>query len=128
MKWRWGEKAAPEEADRELEDEIRRQAALLPPTQGTQLPDAYWHNLIIRTNRQIDDASGAKAISLSWAARVAIPGVLAVLSFLIGLRYYVPERHPEQHSLTDAVMLLPGPVLDSIAAATPLCSTSRVVW
>jgi hypothetical protein len=119
MKWRWGEKAAPEEVEREIEDDLRRLGAFTTPPPGATPPDAYWHNLIIRTNRKIDNASGAKAISLSWAARVAIPGVLAILSFLIGLRYYVPERQPEQHSLTDAVMLLPGSVLDSITVATP---------
>jgi hypothetical protein len=119
MKWRWGEKPAPEEEERVLEEEIRQRQALLPSVHDDQLPDAYWHNLIIRTNRCVDEASGAKAISLSWAARVAIPGVIAILSFLIGLRYFVPEQHPEQHSLTDAVMSLPAHVVDSMAAATP---------
>jgi hypothetical protein len=119
MKWRWGEKPAPEAEERELEEEIRRQAAPGPLDSTPELPDAYWHNLIIRTNRRIDDATGAKAISLSWAARVAIPGVVAILSFLIGLRYYVPEQHPDQHSLADAVMSLPTHVVDSLAAVSP---------
>jgi hypothetical protein len=119
MKWRWGEKAAPEEEERALEEEIRRQLALLPPGQDDRLPDAYWHNLIIRMNRRIDDASGARAISVSWAARVAIPGVIAILSFLIGLRYFVPEQDPMQHSLADAVMSLPTQVVDSLVAASP---------
>ena len=43
-------------------------------------------------NAAIDDATSGRALSLSWAARVAIPGIVAVLSFLIGLYYYAPDR------------------------------------
>jgi hypothetical protein len=78
--------------------------------------DAYWQNLIIRINKRVDEATSGKAISLSWAARVAIPGVVAVLSFLIGLRYYAPDRLVTPASLLEATSTLPSATIDSLVA------------
>jgi hypothetical protein len=78
--------------------------------------DAYWQNLVIRTNKRVDEATSGKAISLSWAARVAIPGVVAVLSFLIGLRYYAPDRPVTPASLVEATSTLPPATVDSLVA------------
>lgn len=81
--------ADPREEER-LVQEIRGLTALEPATPPP--PDPYWPNMLVRVNRRIDEASSGKAMSLSWAARVAIPGVVAVLSFVIGLQYYVPKQ------------------------------------
>jgi hypothetical protein len=70
---------------REIRELSAGEPASSPPA------DPYWPNMLIRVNRRIDEASSGVAVSLSWAARVAIPGVVAVLSFVIGLQYYVPK-------------------------------------
>jgi len=77
-------------------------------------PDMYWPNHIIRTNRAIDAASGGKAISISWAARVAIPGVIAILFFFIGLHYYVPQEAKDQNTLASVVLSLSEETIDSL--------------
>jgi hypothetical protein len=78
--------------------------------------DAYWQNLVILVNKRVDGATSGKAISLSWAARVAIPGVVAVLSFLIGLRYYAPDRPVTFASLVEVTSTLPSATVDSLVA------------
>ena len=82
--------------------------------------DIYWQNLLIRTNRRIDDVTSGKALSISWALRVAIPGVVAIISFLIGLHYYVPERTQKGTSLEAVVLSLPDETQDSLLATLPL--------
>ena len=79
------------------------------------VPGAYWQNLIIRTNRRLDHATSGKALSISWAARVAIPGVVAILSFYIGLHYYAPGLKGAD-TLTSVVLSLPEPAVDSLLA------------
>lgn len=60
--------------------------------QRTDRPSStYWANLLVRTNRRIDEKTSGKAISLSWAARVAIPGVVAIISFFVAMHYYTPD-------------------------------------
>ena len=104
-----------DEEERALEASVRElslgQAEIPPPA------DAYWQNLPVRINRRVDDATSGKAISLSWAARVAIPGVVAVLSFLIGLRYYAPDRAETPASLVEATSTLPAATVDSLVAS-----------
>ena len=82
---------------------------LLGPFQDPESfpPASYWTDLATRTNRQIDDATSGRALSISWAARVAIPGVVAIICFFIGLHYYVPELPSEGASLTEMVDALP---------------------
>jgi hypothetical protein len=77
-------------------------------------PEAYWQNQLVRLNRRIDDASSGRAISISWAARVAIPGVVAILSFMIGLSYYVPEKPRTDDALKAVVQSLPEEAVDSL--------------
>jgi hypothetical protein len=117
MKMLWGDPPLSDEKEKELEQEI---AALVRTEQNEQqqrLPEAYWHNLLIRTNRRVDEATSAKALSISWAARVAIPGVIAILSFLIGFYYYIPEKNPDVHSLAEALLVAPANQLDSLVAS-----------
>jgi len=63
----------------------------------------YWQNLIVLTNGRIDGVASGKAISLSWVARVALPGAIAILFFFIGLHYYTPEAIRPQVSVSDLV-------------------------
>ena len=84
----------------------------------------YWANLLVRTNQRIDEASSAKAISISWAARVAIPGVVAILFFFIGLHYYVPEQPKKESSVASLVNTLPQEAVDSMLAHPEQLGTS----
>ena len=99
--------------ERALADEIRGAAG--PEQGGHSVSDAYWQNLIIRTNRRIDEVTSGKALSISCAARVAIPGVVAILCFYVGLHYYAPDLKGSD-SLTSVVLSLPGAEVDSLLA------------
>lgn len=93
--------------------ELKQQLARLSDTPNV-LPRSYWANLLVRTNQRIDDASSARAISISWAARVAIPGVVAILFFFIGLHYYVPEMPKKESSVASLILTLPQDAVDSL--------------
>lgn len=95
-------------------EQVRALEARSPATPA--LPGTYWSNLIVRTNERLDDATSGKAISFSWAIRVAVPGVVALLFFFIGLHYYVPERSVKEGSVRSLVASLPATVLDSVLA------------
>jgi hypothetical protein len=82
-------------------------------------PDSYWTNMLVRSNQRIDEVSSGKGISISWAARVAIPGVVAIVSFMIALYYYVPERPASESSLTSVMMSLESELLDSMLVEEP---------
>lgn len=77
---------------------------------------AYFPALMVRTNETIDRVTSGKALSISWLARVAVPGVVAILFFFIGLHYYVPEK--SSHSVAEAVKSLSDADIDSLAAST----------
>ena len=91
------------------------------------LPYSYWSNLLVRTNDRIDNATSVRAISISWAARVAIPGVVAILFFFIGLHYYVPDRPKSENSVTSMVNTLPQEAVDSILSDPERLGTSLSV-
>ncbi len=114
MKFRQERRDIPESEERELVDAVRaleREAGegTVPPISQT-----YWQNLIVRTNRRVDAAASGKAISISWAARVAIPGVVAIVSFLIALRYYVPVQTHQHSDVESIVLALPDRAVDSL--------------
>jgi hypothetical protein len=77
-------------------------------------PPAYFANLMVKTNATIDRVTSGKALSISWLARVAVPGVVAILFFFIGLHYYGTENIMPRHSLTEAVRNLRAQDLDSL--------------
>jgi hypothetical protein len=104
----------PDPDEQKAAAELRALLGQRAPGTDPLPPDAYWSNLIIRTNRGIDEASSGRAISISWAARVAIPGVVAILFFFIGLHYYVPRESDNQHTLTSVVLSLPEATIDSL--------------
>lgn len=85
--------------------------------EGSAPPAAFWSRQIVDINRRIDDATSGVALSLSWAARVAIPGVVAVLAFLIALKYYAPE-HSAAESLRQATASLAPATVESLYVAS----------
>ncbi len=114
MKYRMEKSPLTGDAERELTSEIRQLAAPSAGGERSAPPDAYWQNLVVKTNRKIDDATSGKALSISWAARVAIPGVVAIVSFLVGLHYYVPDASRHGPSVADVVLGLPPATIDSL--------------
>ena len=103
-----------ERNEEEMAAEVRRLEQSSPPEAAHPPTDAYWQNLIIRTNARIDEATSGKALSLSWAWRVAIPGVFAIVSFLIGVHYYVPGQPDERVTVASVLSTLPSAAIDSL--------------
>jgi len=97
-----------------LASEIRALAGGDAPRPGP--PDAYWQNLVVRVNGRIDRATSGRALSISWAARVAIPGVVAIVSFLVGLHYYAPDAMHHEPSVAEVLLSLPPSSIDSLLA------------
>jgi hypothetical protein len=108
-------------AEQELEDQIRA------GVRGRELPDIpreFWNALRVRTNERIDHAASGKAITLSWAARVAIPGIVALLSFLVGLHYYAPIPGTRGRPLASVLEELPASTVDSLVWTSAVDSDS----
>jgi hypothetical protein len=114
MRFRQEKNPAGDEAERALEAEVRRMVSGSGTSGVPEPPDLYWQNLAVRANAQIDGATSGKALSILWAARVAIPGVVAIVSFFIGLHYYVPEPPREDVSVAAVVLSLPATAIDSL--------------
>jgi hypothetical protein len=114
MKRRTGIPGHAEADEKELTESIHALLQRLSDAPPAGPPDAYWQNLILRTNARIDEATSGKAIMMSWFARVAVPGVVAILSFVVGLHYYAPESPNQRSSLTAVVLSLPGRTMDSL--------------
>jgi hypothetical protein len=112
MKFRQEKIQIGAEAEHTLESEVRSLAG--SGDTDPKVPDTYWMNLPIRINSRIDEATSGKAMSISWALRVALPGAVAIVSFLIGLHYYVPEVPQKGDSISEIVLSLPPASLDSI--------------
>jgi hypothetical protein len=130
MKYRMEKNPLTDEAERQLASEIRGLAGSSEGGERSRPPDAYWQNLVVRINRKIDDATSGKALSISWAARVAIPGVVAIVSFLVGLHYFAPDAYRHEPTVTEFVLALPPAAIDSLlidpSAADPSLSVEDV--
>jgi len=101
-----------DQEEKQAEDRLK---SLISPTESRQEPASeYWPDLISRTNRRVDAVSSGRSISISWAARVALPGAIAILFFFIGLHYYVPEKGPSEISVTEIVSGMPAASQDSL--------------
>lgn len=114
MKYKAEKNPLTSEAESRLTSEIDQLSGPAGESGPLRPPDPYWQNLIVRINRRIDDATSGKALSISWAARVAIPGVVAIVSFLVGLHYLVPDASRHEPSVADVVLALPPAAIDSL--------------
>jgi hypothetical protein len=112
MKLRFGTPSIDDQEEQRAEEELRRLTAGDASPAGPA--DAYWANLLVRTNQRIDDATSPKALTISWAARVAIPGVLLILSFLVGMWYFVPLEPRTTTPLKAVVLSLPDSAVDTM--------------
>jgi hypothetical protein len=113
MKRRFGSHLPSEQDEQQALEGLKEYLAGAHDVPGN-LPAAHWANLIVKTNQRIDEATSAKALSISWAARVAIPGVVAILFFFIGLHYYAPNLSPREGSVASLINTLPVTAVDSI--------------
>ena len=121
---RRGETSPPEDFDERLAvEELKRELQQFGERPDA-VPQTYWPGLLVRTNQRIDDATSAKALSISWAARVAITGVVAILFFFIGLHYYVPEVTKKGGSVASLINMLPEETVDSILVEPERLSSS----
>jgi hypothetical protein len=102
----------------EQEEALSREIRRLTLEEGAPAapPPAYWAHLLVRTNQGIDRATSPRALTISWAARVAVPGVLAILSFLVALRYFVPVNPESAAPLKALVLSMPERSVDTLLA------------
>lgn len=126
MKFRQEHRDITESDERELVDSVRALERETETGSAAPISDAYWQNLIIRTNQRVDAAASGKAISISWAARVAIPGVVAIVSFLIALHYYVPVQTQRHSDVESIVLALPDRAVDSLLTDSTLSEETLV--
>jgi len=112
----WNKQHPESQGESEEKQAVEHLKSLLSRTDRTEKEPGigYWENLTNRMNRGIDAVSSGKGISISWAARVALPGAIAILFFFIGLHYYVPERGPAQISVSEIVSGMPVASQDSL--------------
>jgi hypothetical protein len=103
---------ASDERIRELEEDVRRLTVSERPPE--EPPDAYWQNLAVRVNERIDRESSGRAISVAWAARVALPGIIAVVGVLSMLHYYAPETKSTVTPVSTVLLSLSANDLDSL--------------
>ena len=127
MKIRSGRSEDTEGEERDLAASLRGLAEAEGDSAQPAASSPYWQNLIVRTNEQIDAATSTRALSISWAARVAIPGVVAIISFFVGLHYYVPQE-PNLHStITRLILELPAQTVDSLLTEPSQVSESMSI-
>lgn len=113
MKFRERQKIADQDEQRSSE-ELRSALQSKGGYDPLEPPDNYWSSMLVHVNEQLDSATSGKALSLSWAARVAIPGVVAIISFYIGLHYYVPEQATQQTAAMPILASLLQSEIDSL--------------
>lgn len=124
MKLRRSKIEISDSAEREAEEAVRRLASESTES-GMSIPSAtHFANLIVRTNQRIDHVTSGAALSISWLARVAVPGVVAILFFFIGLHYYGPGSTSRNSSIAEAVRALPAGVIDSLLYESSAASGS----
>lgn len=116
MKFKQQTPGISEQEEEQSVRELRSVASAFEQKVGRP-PGSYWANLLVRTNRRIDDQTSGKALSLSWAARVAIPGVVAIISFFVALHYYVPDSARPSTVVGPILTSLNEQELDSLLVA-----------
>ena len=115
------------------EDERRAEDALTAALReggyrgpGT-LPDALRNAMIVRTNEKIDRLSSGRALSLSWAARVAIPGVVAIIAFFTALHYYGTPQPERGNEVAPLITGLADTQMDSLFDVAGLGDSAAVL-
>jgi|WetSurMetagenome_2_1015567.scaffolds.fasta_scaffold53743_3 hypothetical protein len=83
--------------------------------------------MLVRTNERIDRATSGRALSLSWAMRVAVPGAVAIVAFFIGLHYYSNPVPPATAGLTPILSEFNDGALDSLMAAHAVLDTTELM-
>jgi hypothetical protein len=91
------------------------------------LPDRLRSAMLVETNERIDRATSARALSLSWAMRVAVPGVVAIIAFFIGLHYYGTPVRQETDALAPVLVDFSDGALDSLMEAHAMVDTTTLV-
>jgi hypothetical protein len=121
------QKIGTDEEQRVTEDlrELLRARGLEAPQ---RLPAQERARLLARTNERLDAATSARALSWSWAARVAIPGVVAIIAFFTAVHYYQTPATRQEPAFLSLLSELPEDALDSLLAArAPAESTGVIV-
>ena len=116
MKLRRDKIEVTDSAEQEAADDVRRLGVETRSVEFSAPSDTYFANLLVKTNQKIDAATSGKALSISWLARVAVPGVVAILFFFIGLHYYSPELMNGRTSFTETIKALSPGEFDSLMA------------
>jgi hypothetical protein len=92
-----------------------------------RLPAEARARLLARTNERLDAATSARALSWSWAARVAIPGVVAIIAFFTAVHYYQTPVMNREPALLPLLSDLSEDALDSLLAARAPAESAFVV-
>ncbi len=127
MRFRFQRPGISEEDERQAAERLTASLRNQGYTEPTRLPDAVRNNLLVRTNREIDRVSSGRAISLSWAARVAIPGVVAIIAFFTALHYYGTPTPQRPSTLTPLISGISDSGLDSLLAEPAVTDSSLVL-
>lgn len=104
--------------EREAVDAVRRLAQESGDASRQAPSETHFANLIVKTNEKIDYVTSGKALSISWLARVAVPGVVAILFFFIGLHYYAPDNLQTGSSVAEAMKSFSSDDLDSLVVSS----------
>lgn len=128
MKIRKEKTEVSEAHEREAVERVRALARQTGGAGGQTPSDTYFATLIVQTNKKIDYITSGRALSISWLARVAVPGVVAIIFFFIGLHYYVPTPPQRSSTIADAVKILPADQLDSLLLSSSLNGTTEAAW
>lgn len=102
------------EAERKAVDALRTLVAESGGENAAAPSPTYFANMLVKTNERIDHVTSGKALSISWLARVAVPGVVAILFFFIGLHYYAPLKSSDKTVIADAMSSLSADAIDSL--------------
>jgi hypothetical protein len=92
-----------------------------------RLPDSLRNGMLVRTNERIDRLSSGRALSLSWAARVAVPGVVAIIAFFTALHYYGTPQPPRGNEVTPLLTGLADSQMDSLFEVAGLADSAAIV-
>jgi hypothetical protein len=126
VKFRFQKRDEQPDEERALTDDLRGLLRTLGRAEEPRLPEAERARILAATRARLDAATSARALSWSWAARVAIPGVTAIIAFFTAMHYYRDPAPPAEPAFLPALSGLTGDALDSLLAARDQAGTSDV--